>query len=275
MLIALLALLVPAASAACTAPTHVSDLTAEAGSASRAFVEMDLGGFKDHADHAQNDIPCLGDIVSPSDAAELHRMVALRAFVDRQDDQAIAAFRSALATEPDTALPGNFPTGHPLQVLYDRAKNAPAGQSTAISGPPGFDVWIDGTRTVVRPSDRPVIVQLAWPDGRVVWSGYDAPLPDASTLPAPPVSATTPHTTPVTKERHGSHAPLLAATGAVALASIGMYAGSAAVHGKYLDHATPYGDLDGLRSTNHALVFGAAGAGVATLGLGVALAVTW
>ena len=263
----------------CERPTTVAALEEQIGVAEQAFVALDVSTFNNARRSAASTLSCEGELVPAGDVARYHRVVALGAFVDRQDERALAAFRSALVADPQIGLPGSFPPGHPLFVLLDTARNTPNGAVGSVVVPQGLVGYVDGSRTVIAATDRPLLVQVTDATGHVLFTGYDQPLPDLSSYvvaahaddPAP-IGPTGPK-----EHKDKKRFPLVpvAGAGVAALAGVGLYAASAGSASAYADPNTAYEDLDGLTRTNHVLVGSSAALGVVAVGLGVTAAVSW
>ena len=118
-------------------------------------------------------------------------------------------------------------------------------------------------------ADRPAVLQVADAAGKVVWTGYDVPLPAASALPAPAIAVTTaPATieTPEPKPKRGPRIPLAIGAGWAALASGGLYLESASAERRFYEPETPYDEVGGLQQTANATRLDSIGAGAAAVG---------
>jgi hypothetical protein len=254
-----------------TCPADSQELSTEVQAAGAAFSAMDLGGFVAARTRAAKDLVCLEQPLTPPDAGAYHRMEALAAFLQRDAEGSVAAFRASLSVQPAYELPTSIaPEGHPLHTLYETARGAPAGEALAILSPEGASVHVDGLRSATRPADLPAVLQLVAYDGSVLWSGYvdarsELPAwPEIELPPAPPIPVVE-----VVPPRRVS-VPLLVSAGAVAAASGGLYAAARTTRARYDDPQTSFEDLDGIRQRTNGLETASQVAGAAALGMGVA-----
>jgi len=259
--------------AACPADTQ--ELSTEVQAAGAAFSAMDLDGFVAARARAAEDLVCLAEPLTPPDAAAYHRMEALAAFLERDSDGVVTAFRAALSVQPAYELPTSMsPPGHPLHTLYQAARDAPTAEPLAMLVPPGATVNVDGLQSTTRPADRPAVLQLVAHDGAVLWSGFvktGAELPEWPEVELPPAPTLAP--LPVTEMPppvRRTSVPLLVSAGAVALASGGMYVAARTSRARFDDPETPFEDLEGIRRRTNTLETGSQVAGVAAVGMGVA-----
>ena len=112
----------PAARAAC--PATSGDLAVALGRADDAWVAMDLDGFNRAAEEARETLSCLSLPVTPADAAAFHRMEALAAWVRKDRDATVAAFRAVVEVQPDYAIPETVaPPGNPLHAAFEEARH--------------------------------------------------------------------------------------------------------------------------------------------------------
>jgi hypothetical protein len=156
--------------------TTAARLSSLAGEAVVAFATHDRQAFEDAADAAARALPCVDEVVHPPQAAEFHRLVALRAWYAGDRQAAELAFRASLALEPDFSLPRSLaPQDGGLRMAWDRAREAHRSRSMAVEAPAGARVWIDGRVASERPMDLPSLVQLGTPPDHVGWTGYLGP----------------------------------------------------------------------------------------------------
>lgn len=264
-------------------PSTPADVQASADRALEAFEKMDVAQFKAEQTGASKALACLGEPLSPDQAAAWHRLMALAAFLDRDQDAAVARFQASRTIDAEARLPDSIaPEGHPLDRLFSKADPELAGAIEPLAVPDGGKAWVDGSPdSVVRPIDRPSVLQLAGPDGAVVDTrdlGARAPAPDWSQFafggepePTPEPEPTQPAPTPEPVARAGGpHVGLTVAAGVAAATSAATFAAATASRSKFDDPSTAYADLEGLRGRTNGLaaVSGVAAAGA--VGLGVA-----
>ncbi len=298
MFLALLTLGSTALAQDCDKPARTHELANALTEAETAYLDMDEDNFVAIISGAQLTLGCLGEPITPFDAAAYHRLVALDAFLGGDDAATIMAFRASLAAQPRYLLPSSIaPPGNPLAVLYDQASEPYEANRVALPPPKGMVMLMDGARGTARPTARPVIVQLIGPDGGVAWSGFLGPLdsnPDWYALgfevdDAPDYVAPTRNGEPSRRDDKDSNIrvarqlpqltpgrtkPLLAAAGGAALAAGALYGLGYGLRTIYGNPATDYDRLEGLRRVTNGSVVAAGGVGVAALGLGVAAVVT-
>lgn len=257
--------------AACPADTDAFSASVDAASA--AFAAMDVEGFSSRQARADADLACLEEPLTRSDVAAYHRMSGMSAFLQRDREGAVAAFRAALAVQPAFELPASIaPEGHPLRALYEQAAVATDADPVAVLVPRGATLLVDGQRSTTRPVDRPALLQLLGPDGAVLWSGRvdaGAVLPAWPEVPEVEGVAEALPVAPMPAPRKVS-IPLLSGAGVAVVAAGGLYAGAWASRAAYDDPDTPFEDLDGLRTRTNTLTTASQVTAVTAVGLGVA-----
>jgi hypothetical protein len=134
-----------------------------------AFQKRDKTGTLSFAARAETELPCMNEPMDLPLAAKFHRVQGLAAFLQRDTDRAAQSFHAARALEPDFVLPpGMVPVGHPVRGLYEAP--LPSPQSVALAAPASGRILVDGRAVLLRPTDRPAVVQLVDAQGEVVWS---------------------------------------------------------------------------------------------------------
>lgn len=262
-----------ALAAPCETPTTTADVVEGLMRADAAFVGMDLGAFEAARQDAHDALRCLDEPLSAVDAAWLHRVEALAAFLTEDAPLARRAFQSSLSIQPAYRLPERIaPAGNPLAVLYEEAGALPASATEALPAPPSVDLFVDGARSEDRPVERPFVLQGIERRGAVqgtVWLAGADPLPGWAQAPLEPPPS-------LAKQRRRPHLPLLIAGGTALAAGGASYGAAWAYRGKYLDKATPMEDLEGLRArTNTATVVAGVLGGVGLGVTGTALVIPW
>lgn len=129
----------------------------------------------------------------PAVAARVHRVMGLRAFVDKDLSLATRAFAAARALEGTDTLPAAVaPPGHPVHEEYIGIDLA-TGQLDTLPPPREGALWFDGQQRSLRPTRWPTIAQWADPDASrtaYLWPGdpmFDYPVgPPPVGLPPPP-----------------------------------------------------------------------------------------
>ncbi len=281
----MLPLLASLALAACPAPTTTAHLSQAISAAESAYAQMDLDAFKAARASADSTLECLGETMTPPDAAAYHRLVGLDAYIAHDSVRTFAAFRAATTLQPAYTLPASLaPPGNPLEAAYQDARSASAPTARSIVAPPGTLAYVDGTRTTLRPADCPTLLQLVASTGEVLWSGYLLPRaadPDWTDFGLPARAAPAPvalaGVAVPARKRSSPTLPLALGAGGAALASGVIYALALSSRAEFDDPETHQEDLAALRARTNGLVYGASGVGVVAVGLGAVavISVAW
>jgi hypothetical protein len=260
-----------ARAADCPEPMHLDDFEASARAGERAFAAMDLPGLTRARIAALEAIPCLADRVNPPVAADFHRMMAMAAFTQGDEQQVRAEFHAARRLDPGHAIPAAVaPAGHPLTVLYDSAVDDPLRSRPleAVIPPEGGSAAVDGADNGLRAVGLSAIVQTFDAEGALQQTIFLMP-GDATPAFGPlPLEAA---------QRKRRRITLGVGAGTAAVAALGLYAGGAITSSQFHDLNAPVDDpeLRALRVRNNALLTGAAGASALALGLSGALVILW
>lgn len=264
--IALAALLIssPRANAACEAPAQRAELALKVEQARQAFRQLDRAGFAEARDGLLASLPCLAEPLQPADAASIHGLMALSAFLDRNDGQSVANLHAAVRADPDFELPPDlFPDGHPLRLHLQVARSLQPGPLRPLPVPGEGAVSVDGDPDEAAPSDRPSVLQWTVGELEVRDTHYLATgdtMPDWGPIPTP--------------DRRRPW-PALAAAGGAAITAGGLYGLAVTRHARFADSATPYEDLPGLQRQANGYTLAAGGSGALALGLGVVAVLRW
>ena len=140
--------------------------------AESAFEARDKEAFLAAMDRVDANLGCVRDPATPALAAELHRMVGLRGFLERDEDAAALAFVAARSIEPDYTFPLTVvPEHHPVQELY--LELDPARGTTLVLAPPAEgSIRLDGRRAESRSTSWPQLMQVVSGTGGVVSTDY-------------------------------------------------------------------------------------------------------
>lgn len=219
--------------------------------AAEAAWGVDEAAFQAAAATLQKTVPCLVEPLAPQQAAAIHRIQGLSAWLGGDTDAARRDFAAARAADRAWTFPvAMVPEGNPVRALYEGAPALPGG--TPLPPPRGAALRLDGVPSRLRPEDRPVVFQLTKGERAVhtEWLPPGAPTPTYAVAGA------------------GLRGPLLIGTGAAAL---GAGALSVLAWRMYEEPPVPTSeaDLDAFVAQNHAAAIGAGGLGVAAVGLGV------
>ncbi len=257
-----------AAAADCPERAGAKDLVLAVSAGDAAFADMDEDGFRASRDRVLAALPCLGDGITPGQAALVHRTQALGLFLDRDHAGAVASFRSVLASSPDYRLAEDLaPPGHPMRVHFEVAEGTVPVPEAALPVPTSGWIQVDGHTAATAPVDRPWVYQRFDAGGGVLDTALVRP-----GAPPPVYEARAEK-----RERAGINAPLAATAGAAAVASGAFYLASRASYDRFFDPTTAPGQLDTLRARTNTYGWLSAGAGLVAAGAGAGafLAGTW
>ena len=179
-----------ASAADCPQALSPDDLEDEVEEATLAWAAMDEDGFREAAARAEAVVPCLDEPVSPEQAANLHGLRALAAFLDGDTTTARTRLEAAHAADEGYAISTRLaPEGGPLWTLSVEASEADRDPGRPLSLLDGGTVWVDGTEGGRRSDQRPALVQVG-ADGRASWSAllepgqaFEPPAPVLAELP--------------------------------------------------------------------------------------------
>ncbi|MFH1466883.1 MAG: hypothetical protein ABIO70_21040 [Pseudomonadota bacterium] len=265
------------AHAACEAPTTTLQVQTLVEQAEATYTALDVPGFQAATDAIVADLACLHEPVPRYLAASVHRMVGLRAFIDRQPERSTRAFAAARSIEPAYSFPETLvPAGNPVLSTY-AAIPVESGGMAALTAPADGHYLLDGRPGTERSTAWPVIFQQVDGQGQVLATSYlwqgeplpslavPAPVAEAPTAPAaqPPALLAAP-AEPKGHPRWG----LLATGGASLVAAGALYAVAHGAHDSYYDAGTNPADKPGLRTTTNTCFVGSIALGAAGLGLG-------
>jgi len=155
----------------CNVPT--ANVSASADEAFMAFAAVDEEALVAATDRIFSDLPCVHEAFSASDAAKVHRAVALRAFFEGRVDDAKFGLAAAFRAAPSTSLSARVaPEGGKLWRLAEEASILPA---TTSSLP--VTLRIDGLSTNQRVAAWPAIAQTTGASVETAWLAPGADLP--------------------------------------------------------------------------------------------------
>lgn len=266
----------------CVAGTRPLDIAASVTAAESAYADLDAEGFARFTVHAREQLRCLETPLPPGDIAALHRLGALEAWLDGDEQATLAALAASRMADPTQTLPSRLaPADHPLRALYERAGGTGESPPRTVPVPPDTTLYVDGALQPV-PADRPALLQLRGPDEQILrtaWVPAGAPTPDwpglTSTPTRPPeVEASQPVAQlPAAALEPPLRRPWLVAAGAGAAVSGGLYLVAWRSSLAFDDPSNPEvssrADLEALQRRSNALAWTSLGLGAASLGLGV------
>lgn len=267
--------------AAC--PSTVQDVFLNVNAAMSAYAAMDILTYQAARGTAMADLGCVREPVSPVDAAALHRLSGLDAYVSGTPEIGTAAFRAALAIQPAFQLPSTMvPEGHPLRQWYEDARSPSPLPDTGLTAGAGTQIYVDGVPATRIRAGSAAVLQWIDASGEVRETTYQAlgaPLPwwarpaAAAPAAAPAIAVVPPPPAPV-RRRVSLTAPLFGGAAVVGVSSGALYALALTTRTTWKDETTPYEDLEGLRRRANGETMSAAAGGVLAVALGVAGVVT-
>lgn len=148
--------------------------------AESAYVERDKVAFMAAMERNDATLACLEDPATSGIAASLHRMVGLRAFLEREDEDAALAFAAARTLQPAYTFPRTVvPEQHPVQELYTR-HDPSAGTTMVLAPTSDGHLRFDGHRAELRSTSFPQLFQHMDATGAVtttvyLWPGQPTP----------------------------------------------------------------------------------------------------
>lgn len=180
----------PAAEPCASQPNDIEEAIVRADA---AFARLDTAGFRAAQDEVLAELRCLQSVITPRLSAEVHRVVAMRAFVELQEELIIPSLHAMLLLQPgyyfgEELVPGE---GHGLNLALEEARKRPQGTPSLLVPYKNTSYRMDGERAVERFSNLPAVVQVLSVEGLVLWSGYvhpTDPLPPPDMRP-PPLTA--------------------------------------------------------------------------------------
>jgi len=202
MIAPFLAFILPARADDLPCPATAADLSATLDQALVAYGAWDWSTWARTASRLDTLLPCLHEALSPDDAARIHKVEGLEAWVRRDPAAVETAFRAWFAIQPKADLGDAWaPAGSPLEAAEARARGAGAVASVAL--PEG--TWLvdgyPGIRALA--PDRNAVVQRL--DAAGITTGYAVGgalpkdlLPTVAPVTAAPVTAAPVTAAPVT-----------------------------------------------------------------------------
>lgn len=254
------------AQAACPAePTSISEALARAEA---DFRDMDASAFRAGTDEILASTACLSGHVDATLAAQLHRVLGLRAFLDGREEAARLDFAAARTADPQYSFPETLlPRNHPIRAIYEAASTVPAAADPVLPPAQGH-LEFDGQETLSRSRAWPTLAVLLDPSGAASQSAYLNPADPLFSY-AVSAGALAVNTTGPSPRRHGASLPLIVGAGVGALAAGALYGAAAVSHASFFDPATPDAEIPGLQTRTNTLFYSSVGTGVLAVGAGV------
>ncbi len=247
----------------CEEPSQRADVALGVEQATQAFRQLDREGFAAYRDRLIAVLPCLAEPLQPGDAASIHGLMALSAFLDKDDGGSVASLHAAVRSDPTFDLPAElFPDGHPLRLHLQVARSLQPGALRPLPQPAQGELSVDGVFATHAPGDRPSVLQ---------WTVELTPRDTLYLVAGEPM----PPWGPVPRGDQRRPWGLVTAAGVGVAAAGGLYALAGSSHTRFLDPATPYEELAGLQLRANALSVASVGTGLLTIGLGTAAVIRW
>lgn len=249
----------------CERKATASELQLAIDAAQASWADLEFETFVKNTDKIRGMVPCLSEELIRPHAARLHRFEGLRAFVDEDTEAAKAAFAASRTIEPNYRFPTSIvPEGNPVHEVYD-AKEAREPAQETIGAPKEGRIQLDGSLSLQRNTDLPMVVQLFDDEGAVTTTTYVHPGEPLPAYDALPIGASGGYNYDGTGK--ALRVPLGVGAALTGVAAIGLYSVAVSKKSKWNNDDTPMDELDALRTT--ANTFGAAGIGVGVVAVGL------
>jgi hypothetical protein len=224
-------------------PTALSEAVSDA---EKAFVAMEASALDRAHAEARGALDCQEQPLTPVLCAGVHRVEALKAFVDGDDDATILSFQAMLDTQPGYDLPDELaPPGSPLRDTLDQARQFDTSEPFPLPLPAEGWLTVDGRRAIAAPSGRPFVFQRMLDDGAVAQTAY---VPLGKPFPRYPLRDVGSGAEPEQPSARSGKG-LLVAGAALAIVGAGAYGTAFATRGAYTS-AVAEGDADRIESTH-------------------------
>ncbi|MFK7930737.1 MAG: hypothetical protein AB8H79_21320 [Myxococcota bacterium] len=231
-----------ALAADCPKRTSPQDIVSEAEEASLAWASLDEEGFSESVAKIDAAIRCVGTPLDGRQAALVHRLHGLQAFVSGDQDDARLHLAAASTADPGYRVSDRVaPKGGALRRLIDEVSSEEHDAGAPLELMDGGTVWVDGRASGGRDEGRYAVVQIG-ERGRTVWSTVLKPGESFS----PPTSAIAQlsaeegrakpiavPSAPVTDRERRGIGPLWVAASGTGVAAAGLFGASAALRSRY------------------------------------------
>lgn len=276
---AAMGVLVHAGAEAACLPDAAARVAQASGQVEHAFSTLDDAAFDAAAAELAEQLPCVRAVLTPVDAARVHRAQALVAFVGGDasgSGRAWGAVRALQpAWEPSASL---LPADHPARRLWEQAQ--PGARAHTLGAHPGGEWLVDGAPAAAVPAERAFVLQGVDAAGGVVHSGYHWSPATLPVLSAPPVGepqAAAPTAAVAPAGRRKGALAAWGTAGGLALGSAGALAvGLSAREAFTAEGASERDDLESLARRANVGIGAGVGLGAGALAAaGVGVALTW
>lgn len=248
-------LLIGVARAACPLSSQLEDAVPRAVKvADTAIAALDTDALGAAMIAVEAAVRCQPTPILAADAADVHRVSGIAAFVTGDEAHAGAWFEAARAVDPTITLGQDI--GGPLSALWDRSTTVTPAERRPLPRPLEGALLVDGTEAESAPAYLPFVLQhTLGTQVQAAWLQLPAaPLPDypSRTLP---------------KQNARSYA--IAAGTSFVLSAVAL-TGAQSMRQRFNSPGTSYAEVEGLVRANRAL--GVTGYTLATVGVGLGAA---
>ena len=255
-------------------------LDVELRAAYQRVLDMDAAGFNRYVTNALTRVETDSLAMTPRLAAQLHLVVGLRHHLKNDDQQALAAFRSAILGDPNATFPDNVVTAlDTIGPIFALAQEPSEDPTTELRAPPNATVEVNGHPSEKRPTDRPFHLQLRDANGIVYWSRYFEAGATIARMP-PPQSSTSVLHAQAQPESSRKETTLLMPmiAGSAGIVSATSYVISHTLRNRYdapnSPEVTTRSDLENLRRSVNSTAIISASSGVVAIAVGTVIVVT-
>lgn len=163
--------------------TTVDRLLGYVEEAKQAYAQLDVDGFEQALGAVAEELPCLQQVLSPSQAAAIHRLEGLRLATKGARLGVVRSFQQAQLLDGAYEPPQTFiREGSTLDTLWKRAGSLGSPLFVDIEAPADLVVRLDGVVSSRRPATLPSILQVVGADGGVELTRYVPPTAAAPDL---------------------------------------------------------------------------------------------
>lgn len=137
--------------------------------------KRDPTGFGRDWEVLEQALPCVGGVLTPSQAARVHALGALQAMLANDEQGTLDGFRAAREADPSATRPEWLgDPGSVLELRYRASVPEEPTNWTSLTEPEGQTLYVDGVATAAVP-DRKALLQGVGPEGQVMWTRRWAP----------------------------------------------------------------------------------------------------
>lgn len=255
------------ARAACPTPATAVNIIEASESSAQAYQDADLNRFIETTSKLEELIPCLAEPLPRNVAAGVHRMMGLRAFIDRKGEKSEAAFGAARVIESAYRFPETMvPPGHPIMVAYESLDVSDPPTKSVPSAEGGY-FQFDGRPGFERPVTLPTVTQLFNADGGVEVSAYLWPADGMFDYIVGSPAVLSGQDTAIDFRKKGPNLPLAISAAGSGLAAGVLYGLASGKNAQFNSPGAPYEDGASLRASANTYALASGSAGVVAVGL--------